>query len=111
MARQAAANHSSQTRLDEGTDEIDFRAEQNSDPALRQAREKAEELDSDYVVEDGLLLHRSKTGTGEELMQLVLPTARRAGAIRVAHSTPLAGHFGRRKTTQRLLRGQASIEK
>ena len=50
--------------------------------------------------EDGLLFHLSKAGTGEELMQLVLPTTRRTGAIRVAHSTLLAGHFGQKKTTQ-----------
>ena len=52
------------------------------------------------MVEDGLLFHLSKAGTGEEPMQLVLPTTRHTGAIRVAH---LAGHFGRKKTTQRLL--------
>ena len=45
---------------------------------------------------------RRMAGTGEELMQLVLPTTRLA--IRVAHSTPLTGHFGRTKTIQRLLR-------
>ena len=103
MARQAAATHSVQTHFDEGTAEADFRTEQKTDSSL-QAWERATRPESDYVVEDGLLFHLSKAGTGEELMQLVMPTTRRTGAIRVAHSTPLAGHFGRNKTTQRLLR-------
>ena len=62
-------------------------------------RHGARPSDSEYVIEDGLLFHKCRDKTGEDLLQLVLPVSEREKTIRVAK--PLAGHTGRRKTAQK----------
>lgn len=40
----------------------------------------------------------------EEVEQLVLPQQYRETALRMAHFSPFAGHFGRKRTTDRVMR-------
>ena len=55
-------------------------------------------------MEDELLYQvAERDGTGECERQLVLPRMYREMALRTAHSVPMAGHLGRKKTTNRLL--------
>ena len=55
-------------------------------------------------MEDELLYQvAERAGTGECARQLVLPRIYREMALRTAHSVPMAGHLGRKKTMNRLL--------
>ena len=45
----------------------------------------------------------TRDGTGECARQLVLPRMYREMALRTAHSVPMAGHLGPKKTMNRLL--------
>ena len=60
----------------------------------------------DFYEEDGLLYRRwIPQGHGEEMevRQLVLPQQCRSTVLTLAHSIPLAGHLGRKKTADRVL--------
>ena len=58
-----------------------------------------------FFLKDGILYRKRKGRTPgcEEVEQLVLPAQLRRTALELAHSIPLAGHLGKRKTGQRLL--------
>lgn len=91
-------------QADHGKEEPDFQQAQRQDHTLSKAWSKGEGPDdSEYIVEDGLLFHKSLDSTGADILQLVLPVSEREKAIRVAHSKPIAGHTGMRKTAQKLL--------
>lgn len=84
-------------------DEADLCEELKNDPSLGSVWKSVDRPNFKYVVKDGLLFHHSMTPTGEQLRQLVIPRTRQRKVIKVVHSIPLAGHLGRRKTTQRVL--------
>ena len=58
-----------------------------------------------FFHKDGILYRKGKgrTPSGEEVEHLVFPARLRRTALELAHSIPLAGHLGKRKTGQRLL--------
>ena len=58
-----------------------------------------------YLWHDGLLYRVREVKTQEEPeLQIVLPLKCRESVLELAHSAPLAGHFGKRKTTERILK-------
>ena len=58
---------------------------------------------NNYLWEDGLLYRKwQPDANSEEVLQLVLPRKYRETVLKVAHSIPLAGHLGRKKTTSRI---------
>ena len=61
---------------------------------------------SRFFIKEGLLYRRARgRGTDdEETEQLVLPTPQRRTVLELAHSIPWAGHLGKKKTCQRILR-------
>lgn len=78
--------------------------EQRMDTSLEKAWKSTGMDGSTYYVQGQKLYHRSYDPLGNELEQLVLPQSKRHQAINLAHSVPMAGHLGNRRTTSRLLR-------
>ena len=50
----------------------------------------------------GVLCHKWKPGTSEELVQVILPKSRRGQVLELAHDVPMAGHKGQERTLQRI---------
>ena len=83
----------------------DLKKMQQEDNSLEEARRKADR-DSEFLWKDGLLYREGKwklAGDLQVTLQLVLPQRCRKAVIRLAHEVPLAGHLGRKKTTDRIL--------
>ena len=76
---------------------------QQKDPEVQCWR--SEEDPSRVKEKRGVLLHvwRSRY-EGTEYEQIVLPEEYRTQVLRMAHALPLAGHLGKQKTAQRILR-------
>lgn len=62
----------------------------------------ADKEGSSYTIKKGLLYKRSVDQLGDQTLLLVLPKVCRMKAFQEAHSSPLAGHFGSRKTLKKL---------
>lgn len=76
---------------------------QASDPSLHECRRKAqEEEDGEFEYENGVLLRKHEPNSSSSVQQVVLPRAYRETVLRLAHSSPFAGHFGRDKTAQKI---------
>ena len=82
---------------------------QKNDPSLRKSREAAQldtELESTehrYVIENEILyrIYKEKNKK-EQVMQIMVPQSLRLPLLSMAHECLLAGHGGRRRTTERL---------
>ena len=68
------------------------------DPSLADLWRQAEQIESDFVIEEGALLRKTKDKDGDSYTRLVLPTNQQESVIRIAHSTPAAGHVGYEST-------------
>ena len=77
--------------------------EQKQDPTMQSVRQEAGEGGTSYVYQDGVLYRHSTDQLQNDVLQLLLPQARRNTAIRVAHTVPMAGHLGFECTKYRLL--------
>lgn len=87
--------------LDGGADKL--AAAQSRDDALRVARQSADQKRNGFYWERGLLYRqRQESDTREESAQLVLPSSYRTTVLKMAHSIPISGHLGRKKTTDRI---------
>ena len=82
----------------------DLRRLQEEDSGLLRARElaegKTEEVSSGYFWREGLLFHKwtSPDGDKRPLEHIVLPSELRESVLHLAHTIPLAGHLGKKKT-------------
>ena len=76
---------------------------QKTDQSLAAMREIAEE-DTAVFWKDGLLHRKSSRIGHEDWDQIVLPKECRRQVLEIAHSVPMGGHLGKKKTTQRILR-------
>ena len=100
--RQYATVSDTSHQLDGGASRL--QTAQESDSTLDIIRKSVHNEDKQYLMEDGLLYCvAERDGTGECTRQLVLPRMYREMALRTAHSVPMVGHLGRKKTTNRLL--------
>ncbi|XP_077541147.1 uncharacterized protein LOC144153369 [Haemaphysalis longicornis] len=79
----------------------EFREAQVADPALRDAWAQAKAGTHGMLVQDELLYHQEYVA-GRACKQLVLPSHRHKGVLKMAHDSPWAGHLGERKTLQRV---------
>ena len=83
---------------------------QESDSTLDQVRELSEDPEQPFFVKDGLLYRMWEPcawqgqDASEAVFQLILPKDCRPLALKLAHSVPLSGHLGRKKTMARLSR-------
>lgn len=76
---------------------------QRHDDSLHHCRQKAILSKAPFSFDDGLLVRLWTPPHGrEEVQQIVLPRKYRETTARMGHSTPFAGHFGRRKTLHRI---------
>ena len=95
--------------LDITADEL--REIQNKDPTLTKVREAADGKLSaagvGFFKREGIIYRKwIPPGRGDEaaIEQLVLPTRCRQTVLELAHDVPIAGHLGKEKTRQRVLR-------
>lgn len=65
-------------------------------------QESQQDGDSQYCVEDGVLYARDTADTGEDNSLIVVPRELRKKLWDMAHSTPMAGHLGKKKTVRKL---------
>ena len=76
---------------------------QRNDPMLKHARELANDHRQGYHWKEGLLMRCKTAGTQADTDSvLVLPQICREEVLKMAHSSPIDGHFGRRRTLSRL---------
>ena len=81
---------------------------QDTDETLVEARAAAESSSGPFFRESGLLYRRWQSraarnlGGGEGVSQLVLPRECRHRVLQLAHSVPMSGHLGKKKTTARV---------
>lgn len=81
-----------------------LRAAQQEDPTLQVIREQGDEPYSNFVTEQGLLYRKWQPHKNDEpIQQLVLPQNYCNTTLKMAHAILLAGHLGRKKTTDRVL--------
>ena len=74
--------------------------------AVRQAaNQKGSAAETGFFHRDGLLYRRwsPRSGNGQIIEQLVLPTICRQAVMTLAHDIPMAGHLGKKKTADRIL--------
>ena len=82
-----------------------LRSMQKEDESLGSIREHAEEGTQNFVEEDGLLYRkwtRRDQGEDSSINQLVLPVKCRQDVLKIAHSVPLGGNLGHKKTFNRI---------
>lgn len=77
---------------------------QHCDPSLNVLRRNVEESSSQFFYKEGILKRKwMPPHQAEEVEQMVLPQPYRETALRMAHMSTLAGHFGKTKTTLKLM--------
>ena len=81
---------------------------QERDDTLAEVRRACQESTArrgkEFLWRDGLLYCRSSSEKNSEGEQIVLPQKCRKAVLHIAHTIPTAGHLGRKKTTNRILR-------
>lgn len=77
-------------------------SDKSLEPPSKMAKEASETLPSSFFWEGGLLYRQWRPrGLGEDgVKQLVLPKDCRRRVLELAHSVPLAGHLGKKKTAR-----------
>lgn len=77
---------------------------QENDPTLKECRKKAKEGTDSFAYCNGILTRSWRSGRKPRVKEVVLPRQYRETTLKMAHSSPFAGHFGRTKTAQRILK-------
>ena len=77
-------------------------SEQKADPTLKAQWLLGKKLEKGYSFVDGILVHTTKDELGDELRRILVPKGRRKKVLELAHTHPLAGHFGGKKTFAKL---------
>ena len=78
--------------------------DQRSDLSLQDLLKEAEDQTSAFVIISNVLHRKTTDQDGQAYTQIVLPHNRRAKVMRLAHSTPMAGHTGARRTKYKIMR-------
>ena len=86
----------------EGPDREKLIAEQQADATLRNVLELAQRKEKGYAFDQGILVHYSEDSLGDSCQRVVVPSSRRNNVLELAHSNPMAGHFGYKKTYARI---------
>ena len=74
----------------------ELRALQQTDPSLEKVRQQADQGEGPYLWERGLLVR--KPFSTEEKNLIVIPRESRTEILKMAHCSPMAGHFGQART-------------
>ena len=76
--------------------------EQREDLTLQKIRDFANSTEKGYFWENDLLLHILEMDDGRIFKRVVVPKGRREGILKIAHSTPTAGHYSHNRTEKAL---------
>ena len=79
-------------------DVVKLSDEQKNDETLRVVWKKGVDAEKGYTFEHGVLVHHSSDGFDDTVVRVVVPKSRRLKVLQMGHSTPIAGHFGVKKT-------------
>ena len=76
---------------------------QQQDESLKPLQQEAQrDEDSQYFIEEGLLYAHDTSDMGEDVSLIVVPDGLRRKQWETAHSAPMAGHLGKKKTVRKL---------
>ena len=78
--------------------------DQKTDPSLAELWQTADTEGSQFTVVSDILHRKTTDQNGRPYLQIVLPADRRAEIIKIAHSTPMAGHLGGKATKYKVMR-------
>ena len=84
-----------------GLNKKELQQMQETDDTLEVARDGVDQPSKPFFKEEGLLYRKWEPrdkGEAEPVIHLVLPKGCRQKALGLAHSIPLAGHLGRKRT-------------
>ena len=81
-----------------GPDRDKLIAEQQADGTLLNILGLAKKSEKGYGFEQGVLVHCSIDSLGDSCQRVVVPKVRRDNVLELGHSSPVAGHFGCKKT-------------
>ena len=90
--------------LQPNADSEALRRDQHNDPTLAELWSSADQENSPYITKHGILHRQSADRLGEPIWQIVLPANRRQRVLDLAHSTPMAGHGGHKRTKYKILK-------
>ena len=79
-----------------------FIQQQEEDPSLANIRRLEDQQQHGYKCENGLIVHMERDELSTYWTRIVAPMARRKNILALAHSNPMARHFGVKKTAARL---------
>ncbi len=91
-------------RLKEQEDAIALSQEQAEDETLHKLWQETSEDTSEYVVIDKVLHRQTMDQLGAPRFQIVVPSCRRLQVLRLAHTSPMAGHVGSARTKFKILK-------
>ena len=104
---QERAAHNSREECALDVNQQDLRGMQQEDETLKVIRESiVEKPNGQFFSRQGILYRKarpSKDAPDDDVEQLVLPRSVRRTVLELAHSIPMAGHLGRKKTLERIL--------
>ena len=80
-----------------------LRRDQHNDSILAEPWSSADQENSPYITKHGILHRKSADWLGEPIWQIVLPANRCQQVLDLAHSTPIAGHGGHKRTKYKIL--------
>ncbi len=87
------------------SDAVSIAKDQKDDPTLRGLFSQANSSnDSEFVICKDILHRKTTDKDGTPYFQVVLPKNRRQQILRIAHSTPMAGHTGSKATKHKIMR-------
>ena len=81
---------------------VEFTQQQKDDPEVRALWESAEQGSDSLTIQDGTLYKQVEDELGRQKNLLVVPTNLRKRVWEAAHSHPLAGHVGHKKTRRKM---------
>ena len=88
--------------MEEGDDRTLLMEQQKKDESLAMVTRMADRNKNGYEYEEGLVVHIEEEELGTAWTRIVMPKCRRQSILALAHSNPMGGHFGVKRTTARV---------
>ena len=85
--------------LEEGDDRTLLMEQQKKDESLAMVTRMADRNENGYKYEEGLVVHIEVDELGTAWTRVVMPKCRHQSILALAHSNPMGGHFGVKRTT------------
>ena len=88
--------------MKEGDDCTLLMEQQKKDESLAMVTRMADRNENGYKYEEGLVVHIEVDELGTAWTRLVMPKCRCQSILALAHTSPMGGHFGVKRTTARV---------